>query len=530
MTTEPGRRSVLADDPGSLTVAPIIGYARAVRSHLALSIAIVAVAVVGAAGWLATHAPKYEASAKLLVNPVPDGDTSFFELPILRGSGAEPQRPVTTAATLIESPEAARRAARELDSGISPQQVTAAIEATARDGENIVEVTATAGNPDEAADIANTYVDAALAVRREMLEPRVDAAIERTRAELEALGDLNTERASELEARLSELQSIEDGTDPTLEVASPASAPDAPVGAPRWLILALALGGGITIAATTAIVIELLAPGAIGSEDDLLGLFPLPILARVPRDPTRSRRSPSIAGSPPAHEAFRMLRGQLEVRHRAQRAGANGMGEGSALSGTIAITSPMTGDGKTTVALGLGAVTAAAGNDVVVLEADLRRPRLATLLEIDPEHNLADLLVPDPDLDRVATRFSASGPLRVVPAPAANNMAMVERVGAGLPMLLAELAAGDRCVIVDTAALGEVSDALALLARADHVVITIRLRHTSQAALISLRDSIERAGVKAAGFVVLDAPSTVTQRPEARLRFRHRRSTGAPST
>ena len=297
MTTEPGRRSVLADDPGSLTVAPIIGYARAVRSHLALSIAIVAVAVVGAAGWLATHAPKYEASAKLLVNPVPDGDTSFFELPILRGSGAEPQRPVTTAATLIESPEAARLAARELDSGISPQQVTAAIEATARDGENIVEVTATAGNPDEAADIANTYVDAALAVRREMLEPRVDAAIDRTRAELEALGDLNTERASELEARLSELQSIEDGTDPTLEVASPASAPDAPVGAPRWLILALALGGGITIAATTAIVIELLAPGAIGSEDDLLGLFPLPILARVPRDPIRSRRSPSIAGS-----------------------------------------------------------------------------------------------------------------------------------------------------------------------------------------------------------------------------------------
>jgi len=85
-------------------------------------------------------------------------------------------------------------------------------------------------------------------------------------------------------------------------------------------------------------------------------------------------------------------------------------------------------------------------------------------------------------------------------------------------------------VIVDTAALGEVSDALALLARADHVVITIRLRHTSQAALISLRDSIERAGVKAAGFVVLDAPSTVTQRPEARRRFRHRRSTGAPST
>ena len=203
MTTERGRRSVLADDPGSLTVAPIIGYARAVRSHLALSIAIVAVAVVGAAGWLATHG-LIEASAKLLVNPVPDGDTSFFELPILRGSGAEPQRPVTTAATLIESPEAARRAARELDSGTSPQQVTAAIEATARDGENIVEVTATAGNPDEAADIANTYADAALAVRREMLEPRVDAAIERTRAELEALGDLNTERASELEARLSE--------------------------------------------------------------------------------------------------------------------------------------------------------------------------------------------------------------------------------------------------------------------------------------------------------------------------------------
>lgn len=487
-------------------VPPILGYVRAIRSHLWVCVAIVLMAVVGAGAWMATHPAEYEASSHLLVTPLPDGDSSFLGLPMIRTQGADPQRAVTTAATLAESDEAIRTTAAQVEGGISQDAVDRAIEITPIEGENIVEITATATNAGRAAAIANAYAESVLAARQAKLRPLVAEAIARSEAELAQLSGTSA-RASELEARLSDLRSIEDGVDPTLAVAQVTGVPTAPEGPPRWLLLVVALIAGIALAATTAILIELLAPGAIGDEDDLRRAYPLPVLARVPRGSghlTGSRRGPRL--DPNVREAFRTLRGQLELRQSDIASAQDSGPVVHPLTGVVVITSPSTGDGKTTAALALAQATAASGVDVVVLESDLRKPDLARYLEVDPVHDLTTLLDASVELRDVTTRSPAADWLKFVAAPRIGNMSMIERIGALMPKLLRESADDHACIIVDTAALGEVSDALLVLPTADHVVVAVRLHHTTHAALASLRDSIERAGVRPAGFVVFDSP------------------------
>lgn len=489
------------------SVPPIIGYVRAIRSHLRLCVAIVLVAVFGAAAWMATHTAEYEASTQLLVTPLAETDTSFVGLPMIRSQGSDPQRAVTTAAALSQSSEIVALTSEELNGELSPAEIELAVGISAIEDENIVEVTATAADGDGAAALANAYGESVLAARQAELGPLIANAIERTEEELAKLADIEGLRASELKVRLSDLRFVDDGADPTLAVAQPASAPTAPEGPPRWLVLAVALVGGVAVAATTAIVIEVLAPGSIDNEEDLLRAYPLPILARVPVPPrrlTRSGRGRDLA--PEAREAFRTLRGQLELHQNDSGWDRGGTSTPGRLSGVVLITSPMTGDGKTTAALALGRVTAATGADVVLLETDLRKPDVAARLGVEPDRDLTALLAPKASLQTVATPSPDTEGLSFIAAPRIENMAMIERLGAMVPSLLTQSANDDLCIIVDTAGLGEVSDALLFLGAADLVVVVVRVQHTTHGALVSLRDSLERAGVRAAGFVVFDSP------------------------
>lgn len=74
-----------------------------------------------------------------------------------------------------------------------------------------------------------------------------------------------------------------------------------------------------------------------------------------------------------ADEAFRMLRAALALG--SDEAGDPGLR-------VVAVTSAAPGEGKTTVAAGLGRALARAGRPVIVVEADLRRPGLATALGV----------------------------------------------------------------------------------------------------------------------------------------------------
>lgn len=508
-------------EPGA--TPPIVGYARAIANHRRLCVAIILATVLGAVAWMTTHGAKYEATARLLVSPLAETDRSFVGVPVIRAQGAEPGRPVSTGAVLAEDSNVPKVASRRLDDALTPEAVEIAIEVIPVEDENIIELKATAASAEEAAAIANAYAAAVLAVRRDQLEPLIDDAIERTEAELAKVIDLDTLQASELQGRLADLRLVRDGTDPTLSLAQAAGVPEGPRGPPRWLLLALALIAGVGFAAVAAVVIEILAPGAIDEEDELLRAYPLPVLARVPSSPRRDPASRGVDLDAGTREAFRAVRGQLEL-HRAGRDGAGRSGP-PPLSGVVAITSAMTGDGKTTAALALASVSAGMGPDVIVFEADFRTPQVAARLGAEPERDLIALIATDDDLAGVATAVPGTRGLKFIPAPQPDNMLMVERLSELIPGILAERARReDAFVVVDTAALGEVSDALPVVAGADQVLVAVRMGHTTRTALESLRGSLERAGVRPAGYVVFDSPLAERARSDRRVPIRLRRS------
>ncbi len=486
-------------DASEATAVPIAGFARAIRAHRGLFIAIVAAALFGSAVWLAVRSPVYEATAELLVTPVPDTDQSLVTLPLIRTAGADPARAVNTAAALVTSQDVVRRASERLDGELSPRAVDAATEIVPSETENLVAVEAHAADPDQAARIANAYGDAVIEVRRESLKPLVAAAIDRATSELDRLSDPASLRAQQLQARIADLNTIRNGADPTISISTEASPPPSPSGAEARLVLLLALVAGVAIAATTVVVIELLVPGPIEDEEQLRVIYPLPVLARVPRLASNAPWSRQSPPPPGYREAFRTLRGQLELRTRGSRT------RRPERPGAVGIVSATTGDGKTTVAIGLGDALAAAESTALIVEMDVRAPELATRLGIEPSHDLSTVLGHGSDLSAAVTAVPDEPGLTAVVAPAIDNARVIERISSGGPGVVAAARRYADCAIVDTAALGEVSDSLSLLDEVDEFVIVVRFGHTSRAALAGLRSTLTRAGLTPAGFVLIGA-------------------------
>src|SRR5215213_1962207 len=103
---------------------PALGpYLRAIRAHKPLMVLTTLAFVAAALAWLAfARTPTYEATANLLVTPLPQDDQTFRGLQLLRDSG-DPTRTVQTAASLVTAPEAARRTATQLGNGWTTQRV-----------------------------------------------------------------------------------------------------------------------------------------------------------------------------------------------------------------------------------------------------------------------------------------------------------------------------------------------------------------------------------------------------------------------
>ena len=109
-------------------------------------------------------------------------------------------------------------------------------------------------------------------------------------------------------------------------------------------------------------------------EQQLRSRYQLPILARVPKEHGRRGRPLGPAAiSPPGKEAYRTLRANLT----AARTGPGAQ--------TIFVTGSAPAEGKTTTAINLAASLALAGQRVVLIEADLRRPAIGQALGITVE-------------------------------------------------------------------------------------------------------------------------------------------------
>jgi len=471
-------------------------YLDALREHWLLIGAIVTVAVATAAAYSYTATKQYEAGADLLVTPISSTDQTYVGIPgLLRET--DQGRAVLTAARLVRSAAIAERVDRKLGVSWTREQTIGAVVVTPLGQSNIVTIVGKASSPQRAADIANAFADELVADRTELFQAQLRDVVSGLRGELRTIpqSQQNLGLGAGLSARLAALLPLVGKNDPTLQVSGHATAPVTPVWPRPVLSIAIALIAASLLGVGIAVGLELISP-RVNREEELLLRQRLPILARVPRM-RRGAVKNYLRGDTP-------LPGAVREAYRTLRASLANAGPDDGFPHTILVTSAIPGEAKTMTSVNIATTLANAGLRVILIDGDLRRPMVATVFGIASSRSgfaqvlegrarPEDVLVPAPgSRDQLRLLLASPEHAHLV------DLLQPRRIEG----VLAELRLLADVVVIDSAPLTEVADALNLADQVDAVVVAVRLGRSRRDKLNELRRMLARRGVSPVGFVV----------------------------
>jgi capsular exopolysaccharide synthesis family protein len=259
----------------------------------------------------------------------------------------------------------------------------------------------------------------------------------------------------------------------------------APVKPNKTVNIVLGLVFGMVMGIGLAFFIEYLDT-SVKTIDDVERMFQAPVLGVIPQnigylleEGTESKHA----------EAYRVLRTNLLFSRKDEKLN------------TIVIVSAGAGEGKSTTTINLATVFAQAGNRVLVVDSDLRRPTLHKLFKVANSSGLTNYLLkqntlaelvqttPVPNLD-----FMASGRL--------PNSSMGILGSAQMKEMISELKQRYDFIFFDSPPILGVSDASVLASEVDLVMQVIQYRRYPQPMTIRAKQMIEKVGGNFVGMVL----------------------------
>jgi len=258
------------------------------------------------------------------------------------------------------------------------------------------------------------------------------------------------------------------------DLATPPKSPSEPQ-AIRYLAVAVVVG--LVMGAWFAHLLDHLDE-TVRSPEDLTRAVPAPVVGMISDmgragagEPARAFEAGG-AVAPVLAEQFRSLRtGVLSGRS----AGKDGRGS------VILVTSPGLGDGKTTISLNAAEACAQLGSPVVLVDADMRRARLHTVMGVPRSPGLADVLEGGVSLDRALEATQAPG-LFLLAAGSETSRPAELLASARMRELLDELRSRFGLVWIDSPPVILVADARNLAPHADLVLMVVRSASTRRRA------------------------------------------------
>jgi capsular exopolysaccharide synthesis family protein len=228
---------------------------------------------------------------------------------------------------------------------------------------------------------------------------------------------------------------------------------------------------------------------SIRNAEDLARLGPdVPVLAMVPNLSGRDNR-PLAMSDPenPAVESYRNLRTNVQFLgiERQMR--------------SIQVTSTRPGEGKTTTAANLAVVLSQTGANVVLVDADLRKPDLHRMFAVDGSNGLTNNLAGDPmelTIQRITDQLWV-----IVGGPVPPNPSELLS-GRRMDAFAEELSRRFDYVIIDSAPLLAVSDAAALSRHVDGVLLVAQAKRVSLPQLREGLATLDRVGAPLLGIVL----------------------------
>jgi capsular exopolysaccharide synthesis family protein len=281
-----------------------------------------------------------------------------------------------------------------------------------------------------------------------------------------------------------------------------ATTPLTPVTPRKKLNLALGLLAGLALGCCVAVARESV-DRRVGGQHPADEIANAPILGAIVEAPDMVKE-PLITHDPgsPYAESFRQLRTNIRSvsLHYPVR--------------SLVVTSSVTGEGKTATAANLAIVLAQGGRDVVLIDADLRKPGIADLLGLPPEIGLSSVLAGDVSLDDALRSWRDNLPLRVLTSgPLPPNSSEV--VGAArMAELIRDLVRTGATVILDSPPLLLATDPAVLAHVTDGALLVTRFRSTRVDELSVGASALRAAGATLVGLVL----NRVPRRPTGLLR------------
>lgn len=470
-------------------------YVETLRERTWVVVAAVVITTGIAMLYVLTATKTYEAEADILVTPVPAGSTTLQSLGLISTS-SEPLREIETVARLLTTNEVAASALPKLQAlpeAADTDELLTHVSAEPVAESNIVAISATAETPESAAQIANVFVDTAIADRTDQLHSRVETAIAQLTTQLQG----NPPDGDALKAQLAELRLLQSQNDPTLQVASRAEPPTRQLSPRPALSVAGGLLAGLILGIGAAFAYQALDP-RLRREEQLRRLYRLPILARIPREGTDNPAPLSpTALSPAAGEAYRTLRGTLAAAARRGRTDGR----------VILVTGSSPSEGKTTTAVNLATSLALSGKRVVMIEADLRRPAIREALGVPQGPGVVSVLIESTTIDEALITTKTYGAnLGLLLADYESDWVSELFSLPSTAHMIEQARARADFVIIDSPPLTDVVDALPLTTYVDDVLIVVRLGKTRLDKLSQLGELFAEIGVRPVGFALVGTP------------------------
>ena len=423
------------------------------RWRIVLALALVGLVATGVAWHLRPR--QYTAALTMYVS----AQTADTAQSAYQGAQLSQQR-VTSYVELVTSPRVTDQVVRTLQLPVSPSDLAEQIEASSVLDSVLVDVAVTDTSPERAAAIAN--------------------AVGRTFSAL--VNDLERPTTP--------------GTQPpvAVRIVNPAQVPPEPssMTLPVALALGLFLGFGAGIAAAFA---RNAVDTSVTSADQLRDITDAPNLGFISFDPDTPKRPLTVHEEPqsPRSEAFRQLRTNLQFVDvdRPPR--------------VMVVTSSLPAEGKSTTLANLAIAMASGGYRVLVIEGDLRRPKLADLLGLDRTVGLTSVLAGRVPAGQAVQHWPggvdvlASGPVPPNPSELLASQQMEGLVG--------DLRNQYDVVLIDTPPLLPVTDAAAVARAAEGVILVCRHKHTKRDQLRAATEALHSVSAHIVGTVFTMVPA-----------------------
>ena len=502
-TTRARTRSRAGQVPAAPGVEPgsFGRFSSVLRERWKLILTVTLLTTAAAVAYVALAPKVYEAEADLLVTPISRDNDALVGLGLLRES-SDPTRDVETVARLVPTLPVERRATTKVPRALRDELRDVRADPIAQS--SIVSVIVDAGSPAAAVAWANAYADAFIEVRTQAMRRRATAEVRSLQGRLRATS--NQAVQDELALQLTQLQRVQEGTDPTLELETRAVPPEGAVSPRPALSIIAALLVGLILGTGGALALQGI-DSRLRREDQLQDVYPLPVLARISlsADRRRSRRrggrdraDDGVDGrrqlSPAAIEAYWGLRTMLAPGY-----GSNG-------SQAITVTSPSTAEDKSSVALDFAHSLALAGERVILIEGDLRRPTIARAIGASPPRTTEDVVMGIASLDEALV--SSSWFPESLQLVLASDTDKGETAAEGALVINAQRLVEDArdladYIIIDAPPLAEGVGGLPLAESADEILLVVRVGRTSLSRLDRVRHLLSRHPVQPAGFAVI---------------------------